>query len=139
MAGFKHLRSKLGTAAQVSTISTVVAAVTVLRKLTLRFWKRKVEKDFVVWFHGTEHITDAREDIEKRGWEAAVYAQRALWWNWDGGSTMFFWRWAKEYQQEALFGVPPAFDGEAPSYFDPQPSYMDEDTRTKSRKRCRRF
>jgi hypothetical protein len=44
---------------------------------------------------------------------------------------MFFWRWAKEYQQEALFGVPPAFDGEPPSYFDPQPPYTDEDTRAK--------
>jgi hypothetical protein len=133
--GVKHLQSKLGTAAQVATIITVVAAATVLRRLTLRFWKRKVEKDFVVWFHGTEHITDARKDIEKRGWEATVYAQRASWWNWDGGSTMFFWRWAKEYQQEALSGVPPAFDGVI--LIHSRPTRMKSQGR-KSRRRCLR-
>jgi type IV secretory pathway component VirB8 len=63
MAGFKHLRSKLGTAAQVATIITVVAAATILRRLKLRSWKINVKRDFVVWFPRTEHITDARKDI----------------------------------------------------------------------------
>jgi hypothetical protein len=74
VAGFPHLRSQLTTPQARNLISTVETALDTIRKMALRFWKNKLEKEFVVWFHGTEHKTDKREDIEQRGYEAAMHA-----------------------------------------------------------------
>jgi hypothetical protein len=31
------------------------------------------------------------------------------WWDWDGSSSIFFWRWPPEFFEEACFGLPPWF------------------------------
>jgi hypothetical protein len=70
-------------------------------------WKRKVERDFIEWFHSLEHRFDEREDIWIAELRACVYARRSDWWEWKGGSHIFFWRWSSTYKKEALEGVPP--------------------------------
>jgi hypothetical protein len=97
------------------------------------FWKKKVERDFIEWFHQMEHRYDEREDIWLAGLKACVYARRSDWWDWIGGSRIFFWRWPGRYMKEAQEGVPPYFVGEPPDSMDAQPPYQDEETRKKVR------
>jgi hypothetical protein len=64
-------------------------------------WKRKVERNFVEWFHASEHRFDKREDIWLAGLRACVYALRSNWWEWTGGSHIFFWRWPACYKDDS--------------------------------------
>jgi hypothetical protein len=43
------------------------------------------------------------------GKDAVVRAANASWWNWDDGSTPFFWRWKPEYVKRIRDGVPVHF------------------------------
>jgi hypothetical protein len=96
-------------------------------------WKRKVERDFVEWFHGSEHRYDDREDIWAAGMRACVHARRSDWWDWGGGSTIFFWRWPRQYMDKAMVGDPPYFVGDPPESMEKQPAYTDKDTQAKVR------
>jgi hypothetical protein len=78
------------------------------------FWKRKVKRHFIKWFHPTEHCYDGREDIWTAGMRACVYARRSDWWEWKGGSHIFFWRWRANYKKKALEGVSPYFIADPP-------------------------
>jgi hypothetical protein len=92
-------------------------------------WKRKVEQDFIEWFHSTEHRYNGREDIWTAGIRACVYARRSDWWEWKGGSHIFFWRWPANYKKEALDGVPPYFMVDPPTSMSKQSPYTDEANR----------
>eukprot|EP00957_Ditylum_brightwellii_P203745 15336014-Ditylum_brightwellii.AAC.1 len=41
--------------------------------------------------------------------KAIKQACDASWWEWDGGSTLLFWRWHKEFWQEAWGSCPVFF------------------------------
>jgi hypothetical protein len=86
-----------------------------LRKGALKFWKAKVEKDFLTWYHGAEHRYDERRDLYRAGMQACVYALRCSWWEWVGGSMILFWRWPLKYMREAMEGVKPYFDAPPPT------------------------
>jgi hypothetical protein len=101
------------------------------RAALLVYWKRKVERDFVEWFHSTEHRYDQREDIWLTGLQASVYARRCDWWEWTGGSRIFFWRWPEKYVKEAYEGLPPCFVEDPPTSMGKQPPYTDESVRKK--------
>jgi hypothetical protein len=58
-----------------------------------------------------------------------VYARRSGWWEWLGGSHIFFWRWPSRYKDEALQGVPPYFIADPPTTMEKQPAYTDEANR----------
>jgi hypothetical protein len=98
-------------------------------------WKRKVERDFIEWFHGSEHRYDDRADIWQAGLQSCVYARRSDWWEWTGGSKIFFWRWPNRYREEARKGVPPYFIGDPPTLMGSQPPYTDEANRLKVKKK----
>ena len=67
-----------------------------IRKGALRFWKRKVARDFWSWW---KRDCDARErrgeppchKSLEAGLAAIDHAVDASWWNWDRGSAPFFW------------------------------------------------
>jgi len=40
------------------------------------------------------------------GRDALERAANCTWWNWDAGSTMFFWRWALPFQVKVRDGTP---------------------------------
>jgi len=71
------------------------AAFGTIRGFLLRYWKRKVVRDFDAWWE------DQRKQDEKikafpdpRSFEAGKaaisHANAASWWDWDGGSALFF-------------------------------------------------
>jgi hypothetical protein len=105
-----------------------------IRKGGLKYWKDKVERDFLTWFHGAEHRYDERQDLFQAGMKACVYARRCSWWEWLGGSMILFWRWPLNYMKEAKKdGVKPYFDEPPPSTMDHQPAYADAETQAKVR------
>jgi hypothetical protein len=88
----------------------IIAAAVVLRAWLLQVWRRTVFRLYVRWKAtvGTLSVQDK---------QAAVHAARdcirrcgdATWWNWDGGSRPFFWRWPVEYQNVVRDGHPAWF------------------------------
>ena len=95
------------------------------REAMLRHWRWKVRKDFNEWFAKTD-IKDPKTLalVKERGADCIRRAELASWWNWDGGSSLFFWRWPEIYQKDVLFGGPVRFDKEPVPWFqrakDPQ-------------------
>ena len=98
----------------------VINALNAIRKVTLRYWKRRVCSDFWSWWKG-QVFADDEEDVRDRtiraGLSALDHASRASWWDWDAGSSPFFWRmpdlgWMTEMR-----------DGVAPMWIGPPPAY----------------
>ena len=83
-----------------------------LRKLGLIVWKQNVRRSFEEWFDevGKQHVE--KEDIFRDGMKACAKADQCSWWNWDKGSSIFFWRWPRHYQETARIGVMLYFDKE---------------------------
>jgi hypothetical protein len=52
--------------------------------------------------------------------DAILWATKATWWKWDGGSTPFFWRWPEEYVMRIRNGVPVYFINDPPLNRKPQ-------------------
>jgi hypothetical protein len=50
------------------------------------------------------------------GTEAVKRACRSTFWDWDGGSSLFFWRWPDAFTQEARDGTPVFVNGKLPRY-----------------------
>lgn len=89
----------------------VLGAANVLRKYVLKFWKRSVISSFENWVESQEaQRTPVSEETKAAGIECCKRASRSSWWNWDGGSRPFFWRWPKTYQSIVLEGVPAWFE-----------------------------
>ena len=123
------LRNEKGDTMERPARSAFLKIVAWLRRRMLSHWKRKVIKEMVRWHrcYGI-HISEKRI-VLKRMREVAYHVGWCSWWNWDRGSTLFFWRWPLMYMSDALFGVPPRFDSTPPQYWTPQPPYTDETTR----------
>lgn len=59
------------------------------------------------------------------GAECIRRAEAASWWEWDGGSRLFFWRWPRWMQKEVRDGKEPWRVGEWPRYLKPQTPVLD--------------
>eukprot|EP00957_Ditylum_brightwellii_P074659 5674301-Ditylum_brightwellii.AAC.1 len=53
------------------------------------------------------NITELSKDLAA-GVNAIARVANSTWWEWTEGSTLFFWRWVKSFQQKAR-GVSPLF------------------------------
>ena len=100
-----------------------------MRQRMLSHWKRKVIREMTRWYSVYGSGLKEKKIIRKRMREVAYHVGWCSWWNWDRGSTLFFWRWPLMYLSEALYGVPPRFDSTPPQYWTPQPPYTNETTR----------
>eukprot|EP00536_Pseudo-nitzschia_multiseries_P001613 jgi/Psemu1/3728/gm1.3728_g len=100
-----------------------------IRSFCLAFWKCKVKRDFLTWFQaqGLDHSKD--KEIFLNGLAARQKANKARWWNWDNGSSTFFWRWPSNYQTIARKGITPMFNSDSPKNQDLQPPCDDDGTR----------
>lgn len=61
-----------------------------------------------------------RKDLLKDlrvGRDAIRRACSASWWEWDGGSTLFFWRWPKEYRKDVRDGLEVCVEGQLPEFW----------------------
>ena len=106
-------------------------ALTRIRVFALKYWKKKVKRDFQDWFSLLGKETENREQTLADGLAACNRANQASWWNWDKGSSIFFWRWPPDYQEAARIGLAPMFNTEAPKNRDRQPAYDDPETKKK--------
>ena len=102
-----------------------------IRRFALNYWKKKVKRDFERWFSLIEEGVKNKEEILIDGQAACKRAAQASWWNWDKGSSIFFWRWPPDYQEAARIGLAPMFNSDAPTNCDRQPPYEDPDTKRK--------
>ena len=53
----------------------------------------------------------------KVGRDAIRRACLSSWWEWDGGSTLFFWRWPKEYRKDVRDGLEVCVEGQLPEFW----------------------
>jgi len=102
-----------------------------IRCKSLKVWKKFVIAKFWEWFHGTEHLEDDRKDIKEWGMDMMKQVKRCSWWEWQGGSTIFFWRWPKPYQDDVRIGIQARFDKEPPEVWEKQPPYKSGEQREK--------
>jgi len=82
--------------AQVVTEVELEAALDTIRGFLLRYWKRKVTRDFIAWWED-QHVQAKKvggfpdlRSLEARK-VAISHANSASWWEWDCGSALFFW------------------------------------------------
>ena len=104
-----------------------------IREILLKKWKAKVTGELTRWMEEYgPHLPDIPQ-ARKIADQILKHVDAATWWNWDGGSTLFFWRWPLEYMEDALYGVKPMFEKGAkkPNYWTRQPSYKDPENKAK--------
>ena len=83
-----------------------------LRKLRLIVCKKNVRRSFSKWFGEVGKHRSEKENIFRDGMKACAKVNQCSWWNWDKGSSIFFWRWPRHYQETARIGVMLYFDKE---------------------------
>ncbi len=69
--------------------SIVIAGLTPLRLLALRWWKRHLTRDFLSWFCTTHHqnlTSFAAKRDKEAGRECVTRAANSTWWEWKDGS-----------------------------------------------------
>ena len=100
-------------------------AINVLRKFALRCWKRRVLQSLQRYlsskYTSTYAIAVAGQVTNKHaklqnntefykdlvgGLDCLDYSAQCSWWEWTGGSRLFFWRWSDEFRNFARDGVP---------------------------------
>mmetsp|Transcript_12347 Transcript_12347/g.17590 ORF Transcript_12347/g.17590 Transcript_12347/m.17590 type:complete len:113 (+) Transcript_12347:2055-2393(+) len=64
--------------------------------------------------------------VHKQGEAAIRYANMASWWEWQGGSALFYWRWPEEFLDNLLFGVRPIFHHAPPQVLSHQSIIKDK-------------
>ena len=67
-----------------------------------------------------QRATTNLADIMESGKEAIVRATKASWWDWEGGSSLFFWRWPESHFRWAREGQPHFLTGELPRFTEAQ-------------------
>lgn len=105
------------------------------RILALRRWKSRVRYSFTIWLEQLPVDHPDRESIRVDGLKACAKADQSSWWEWDGGSAIFFWRWPSHYVEVARCGVAPYYDEAPPVNQDEQPPYSDKGVRLMVRKK----
>ena len=97
-------------------------------KSSLNTKKRKREGSGLTQFQ-TNSLLELQKDL-KVGLDGIQRVLKGSWWEWDHGSTLFFWRWPKAIRKAARDGVPVFVEGRLPRYRRkqrlPSASYMQE-------------
>jgi len=94
-----------------------------LRQFILRLWRRSVYMNFRAYMrmeHGARWHLLLSSDREA-GVDCLTRAAASTFWEWAGGSRLFFWRWPAPIRTWARDGHPVYVSGELPSYTKKQP------------------
>ena len=97
-----------------------------IRMGLLRIWKRKVKTELGRWMLEYGSYLPNEAQAKRKVEQMLKHVDKASWWNWDRGSSLFFWQWPLPYMADAFYGVKPIFFGNPPSYWVPQPPIKDE-------------
>jgi hypothetical protein len=100
-----------------------------LRHGLVQGWKKRMRKEALEYLrenYGRDWYLKRNEDAELKR-DASVIADamsriyKCTWWDWCGGSTLFYWRWHSEFKKETRDGIPIYFTGKPPRYRKSQP------------------
>lgn len=131
-----------------------------LEQVGLRFWKRRVWGEWQMVTKSRTHrvLNEVGGRMNKTSWrdkyqgwharwkvclkqdyeiglEILEKAAEATWWEWTGGSVLFYWRWPREYRLKAKHGLAVAFVGDKPTTLSKQKKEKDEDVRCRIQKK----
>ena len=104
----------------------------ILQKITLSAWV-KLRYKFKALIkpkgkQGDKGLTELKH-VLIMGSEAVWRATQSLWWNWDGGSTIYFWGWPVCYRTSVCDGAKAFIQrNKLPSYSTPQQLSKDKVT-----------
>ena len=98
-----------------------------LRNWLLLRWRTAVRRSllrFLVQCHGPGWHASSSSEVKldvKCGRDCMHKCTQADWWEWRGGSNLFFWRWAPEFISMARDGLPIwTYEDKLPRYHRPQ-------------------
>ena len=100
----------------------------------LPLWKRSVVRSWRRYYVRRVSADEAYFDHDLDRQAAADclrYVAQATWWEWDGGSRLFFWRWPESVRQPARDGFKSFIRGPLPHYRVPQRKEKDEASKQK--------
>mmetsp|Transcript_21443 Transcript_21443/g.30697 ORF Transcript_21443/g.30697 Transcript_21443/m.30697 type:complete len:454 (+) Transcript_21443:1331-2692(+) len=93
-------------------------------ELFLPLWRKSVWRSWSYYYKGqllNRHYTELNRDADCEGArECLHYNAHCTWWEWHGGSKLFFWRWPEAFRIMARDGMPTWVKGELPKYRVPQ-------------------
>ena len=115
-----------------------IKALASIRKGALIYWKRKVANDFWTWWRLHKKQLDGQEQKASldAGLSAMQHVSLSSWWDWDAGSSPFFWRMPdRVWHVEMRDGVKPMWIGRPPRYRIPQRNNPDETSRGLEKKK----
>ena len=84
----------------------------------IRIWKRRILKSLIKFLKSSHSndfnsfskgernhlLLDFKRDVEA-GKNCLFYSSQCTWWEWKGGSRLFFWRWPSYYKEKARDGI----------------------------------
>ena len=94
-----------------------------IRHGALIYWKRLVSRSFWRWWRDSQSClsTSERQTSIASGLSALRHSALASWWDWDAGSSPFFWRMPDpDWLVDMRDGVKPMWIGPPPKYRIPQ-------------------
>ena len=118
-----------------------IQALSVIRRVALKYWKRLVCSDFWGWWKSQRFRddNDEKERTIRAGLSALTHASQASWWDWDHGSSPFFWRMPKlDWLVEMRNGVEPMWIGDPPAYRRRQQANPDPESRALEKKKLKK-
>jgi hypothetical protein len=89
------------------------AHLDVLRDFFLRQYKRMFYRSAIQWIKKEEAkglVVSPKSFVAIR--EGLYRVMESSWWEWQAGSTPFFWRWPEEFQERIRDGIPPWISGQ---------------------------
>ena len=106
----------------------------VIRSFLLRIWMRKLLKSLInylkITYSDVNNSDEYSKDLEA-GLDCISYATKCNWWEWLGGSRLFFWRWPPEFRKYARDGIPVCWlPNKQPTSKRPQPPVHDKEIKS---------
>ncbi|KAL7570893.1 hypothetical protein ACA910_018953 [Epithemia clementina (nom. ined.)] len=92
-----------------------------LRKWLHRIWIRRVRTDFWGWWRWESSLRkvtgrDSHRPSLEAGLATLHHAELSSWWDWDQGSSPFFWRFPEEWIPDMRDGLKPRWLSAPPRY-----------------------
>jgi hypothetical protein len=93
-----------------------------LRHGLVQGWKKRIQNkslEFLREQYGKDWYLKRNDNSELKKDAAAIadalsHIYKCTWWEWNAGSTLFFWRWHPEFKKETRDGIPIYLTGKPP-------------------------
>ena len=122
-------------------------AFDLMRQRMLSRWRVNVRLDFLRYIK-SKYGADWAENVGSNqqlakelavGRDCLTRCSDASWWEWSGGSTLFYWRWPPDFVKFARDGVPVFVSGKLPTSMEKQRGTDDVQARSKVAKKLKKI